>query len=86
MSSSSLTAARPESVGSWATTLRTEYLAARAAQAAGAGDASGAGGGAGALRRVVSRYLHAFSAAGSAEARKSRDFFDLQVDEARCAM
>ena len=79
-------AARPDSVGAWASTLRTEYLAARAAQAAGGGEAVAAGGGAGALRRVVSRYLHAFSAAGSAEARKSRDFFDLQVDEARCAM
>ena len=82
------------SVGAWAAALRIEYLAARDAAAA-SGSGSGGGGvgvspeaaaASAALRRVVSRYLHAFSAAGSADARKSRDFFDLQVDEARVAM
>lgn len=62
------------SIGAWITALRGEYLAAR-----GSGDAT-------ALRKVVSRYLTAFSSAGSAESRKSKEFFELQVDEARVAM
>ena len=58
----------------WIATLRGEYLEARTSADAAA------------LRRVVSRYLTAFSAAGSLESRKSREFFELQVDEARVAM
>ena len=80
-----MSSARPGagmSVGAWAAALRVEYLAARDAVIASGGSPDSSA----PLRKVVSRYLHAFSAAGSAEARKSHDFFDLQVDEARVAM
>jgi hypothetical protein len=61
------------SISAWTATLRAEYLEAKRSKDAGA------------LRKLASRYLGAFSTS-SLESRKTREFFELQVDEARVTM
>jgi len=61
------------SISAWTATLRAEYLEAKRTKDAGA------------LRKLASRYLGAFSTS-SLESRKTREFFELQVDEARVTM
>ncbi len=64
-----------KSIAEWIVALRAEYLDAKAAHRK-TGDAS-------ALTKILNRYRFAFGLFLDKDVRKSRDYFDLQVDEAR---
>lgn len=69
-----------KTIPEWIATLRQEYLEAKAANKRN-GDSPAAL--AAALTKVLNRYRFAFGLFLDKEIRKTRDYFDLQVDEAR---